>query len=315
MTNDEPQLGCATTGQLLDELKARAEIHGYIDYRTVDDVPSRQGETRFLHADAIATEILLERGRQISEEGYTAESDDAAYLNVPREKQGQLAYAAGAYAGGAGSIINGSGPRGVLEMWPWGENMQGMKIDSARRMLLKSAALAIAQIEQIDREAMGTPAHPMRTGDTQALIQHSGTSFGDTRPLEPHPPGIARDTELPSISDYPVGTRYRGWVVVEDSENTFGKSWTQVAFPQELPDVKNSLEGDKCRGWTFTRRMWQLDDVGNSVLRVTPERRFTNLPGKPGMPYIPERCAAELETDARQLEDDQHDNNRRQNEE
>ena len=32
----EPRLGCATTGQLLAELRARAKIDGSIDYRTVD---------------------------------------------------------------------------------------------------------------------------------------------------------------------------------------------------------------------------------------------------------------------------------------
>lgn len=32
-----PTLGLATTAQLLDELKARAEVGGYAEYRTVDD--------------------------------------------------------------------------------------------------------------------------------------------------------------------------------------------------------------------------------------------------------------------------------------
>jgi len=32
----QPWLGNATTGELLDELKTRAEIHGYLKYRTVD---------------------------------------------------------------------------------------------------------------------------------------------------------------------------------------------------------------------------------------------------------------------------------------
>lgn len=32
----EPQLGCATTAQLLTELQARAEVGGYAAYRTVD---------------------------------------------------------------------------------------------------------------------------------------------------------------------------------------------------------------------------------------------------------------------------------------
>ena len=32
----EPLLGLATTAQLIDELRARAEINGYLNYRTVD---------------------------------------------------------------------------------------------------------------------------------------------------------------------------------------------------------------------------------------------------------------------------------------
>ena len=32
----EPKLGCATTGQLLAEIKARIEIDGKLDYRTID---------------------------------------------------------------------------------------------------------------------------------------------------------------------------------------------------------------------------------------------------------------------------------------
>jgi cobalamin-dependent methionine synthase I len=32
----QPWLGNATTGEMLEELKIRAEIHGYINYRTVD---------------------------------------------------------------------------------------------------------------------------------------------------------------------------------------------------------------------------------------------------------------------------------------
>ena len=35
-TGEQPNLGLATTRQLLEELQARAEVHGYADYRTVD---------------------------------------------------------------------------------------------------------------------------------------------------------------------------------------------------------------------------------------------------------------------------------------
>jgi len=34
---NEPRLGCATTRALIGELKARCEVNGTIDYRTVDD--------------------------------------------------------------------------------------------------------------------------------------------------------------------------------------------------------------------------------------------------------------------------------------
>ena len=33
---DEPRLGLATTGELIDELRARCEVDGTIDYKTVD---------------------------------------------------------------------------------------------------------------------------------------------------------------------------------------------------------------------------------------------------------------------------------------
>lgn len=32
----EPRLGCATTRQLLEEITARIEVNGELDYRTID---------------------------------------------------------------------------------------------------------------------------------------------------------------------------------------------------------------------------------------------------------------------------------------
>lgn len=32
-----PHLGCATTGDLIDEIRARCEVNGTIGYRTIDD--------------------------------------------------------------------------------------------------------------------------------------------------------------------------------------------------------------------------------------------------------------------------------------
>ncbi len=31
-----PALGCATTGQILDELRARIEVDGKLDYKTIE---------------------------------------------------------------------------------------------------------------------------------------------------------------------------------------------------------------------------------------------------------------------------------------
>lgn len=33
----EPQLGCATTRELLNEIKVRIEVNGKLDYRTIDE--------------------------------------------------------------------------------------------------------------------------------------------------------------------------------------------------------------------------------------------------------------------------------------
>lgn len=37
-TPAQPNLGCATTRELLDEIRARIEIDGNLDYRTIDNV-------------------------------------------------------------------------------------------------------------------------------------------------------------------------------------------------------------------------------------------------------------------------------------
>ena len=47
IANKEPKLGCATTGQLLAEIKARIEMNGQLDYRTIDiDKVAKQAVAR-----------------------------------------------------------------------------------------------------------------------------------------------------------------------------------------------------------------------------------------------------------------------------
>lgn len=110
-------------------------------------------------------DVLAERRRQIDEEGFDAHHDDDA--NDP----GELARAGASYAINAADKLNpysqGDGRDLAPEFWPWlhEEDRSGgrgetavlemvptfWKPTTARRDLVKAAALIIAEIEQIDR--------------------------------------------------------------------------------------------------------------------------------------------------------------------
>jgi hypothetical protein len=84
-----------------------------------------------------AQDVLAERQRQISAEGWTPEHDDA-------HNNGELALAAGKYAGAAGGWTS-------LVGWPWSQHW--WKPGTPRRMLVKAGALILAEIERLDRKA------------------------------------------------------------------------------------------------------------------------------------------------------------------
>lgn len=87
-------------------------------------------------------DVLAERRRQVEAEGWTPEHDD---LHSDRE----MALAAGCYAMHAGMSeeARANQPGAPLD-WPW--DLAWWKPTTARRDLVKSAALAIAEIERID---------------------------------------------------------------------------------------------------------------------------------------------------------------------
>ena len=89
--------------------------------------------------DAAARDVLAERQRQVSAEGWTPDGDDA-YLNY------ELAHAAAAYAYPALTAVRG------LSVWPW--PAEWLKIRDHRRNVVKAAALLLAEIERLDRAAM-----------------------------------------------------------------------------------------------------------------------------------------------------------------
>lgn len=105
-----------------------------------------------LWSDAIR-DVLFERNRQISVEGWTTEHDDT-------HADGQMAQAAAAYAYEASRTdhqrnLDRNDPSPI---WPWDANW--WKPTDRRRDLVKAAALIVAEIERLDRaEARSTPSN------------------------------------------------------------------------------------------------------------------------------------------------------------
>lgn len=97
---------------------------------------------------AAARDVLAERLRQISAEGWTPKHDDEEH------PFGQLALAAASYAVHAGegwgddlfTYANAPPPN----FWPWGS---WWKPRDQRRDLVRAGALILAEIERLDRAA------------------------------------------------------------------------------------------------------------------------------------------------------------------
>ena len=99
-------------------------------------------------------DVLAERQRQISAEGWTPEHDD-------RHVNGAMALAAAAYAVASTYPDTAlqyvtrpyhiSNIRRIADIWPW--EVEWWKPAPARRMLEKAAALILAEMERLDRVA------------------------------------------------------------------------------------------------------------------------------------------------------------------
>ncbi|EPO7860491.1 hypothetical protein ACUHOU_001602 [Pseudomonas aeruginosa] len=90
-------------------------------------------------------DVQAERRRQVENEGWTPEHDD-------EHSHGQIARAAACYAlAGSSAPNDGTAALLVSLAWPW--DQQWWKPTSARRDLVKACALALAEIERLDRAA------------------------------------------------------------------------------------------------------------------------------------------------------------------
>jgi hypothetical protein len=82
-------------------------------------------------------DITAERRRQIEVEGWSFEHDD-------KHVEGEMADAAACYA-----LYASNNDERVRRMWPW--DTAWWKPASRRKMLVKAAALLVAEIERLDR--------------------------------------------------------------------------------------------------------------------------------------------------------------------
>ncbi|EPM7254402.1 TPA: hypothetical protein ACRM5L_004645 [Pseudomonas aeruginosa] len=88
-------------------------------------------------------DVQAERRRQVENEGWTPEHDD-------EHSYGQMGRAAACYAlAGSSAPNDGTAALLVSLAWPWDE--QWWKPSTARRDLVKACALALAEIERLDR--------------------------------------------------------------------------------------------------------------------------------------------------------------------
>jgi hypothetical protein len=96
------------------------------------------------HTAAVLADVLRERHRQVTAEGWSVEHDD-------KHTKGELAHAAGCYCRSAALDAEfGSQPDLQPSIWwPW--DREWWKPKGARRDLIRAAALIVAEIERIDR--------------------------------------------------------------------------------------------------------------------------------------------------------------------
>lgn len=99
-------------------------------------------QTERVQMTKASVDVLAERHRQISVEGWTREHDD-------EHTNGEMARAGAAYAAQSLAVEDAELECGPPPWWPWDRSW--WKPSSRRRMLIKSAALVLAEIERIDR--------------------------------------------------------------------------------------------------------------------------------------------------------------------
>ncbi|MFU7257609.1 hypothetical protein ACM742_07690 [Pseudomonas aeruginosa] len=133
----------------LEMLLRKLSTNGLMQFSTVDEemaVQAALGGAPVAQAGQVPQawlDVQAERRRQITAEGWTPEHDD-------EHSHGQMARAAACYAlAGSSAPNDGTAALLVSLAWPWDE--QWWKPSTARRDMVKACALALAEIERLDR--------------------------------------------------------------------------------------------------------------------------------------------------------------------
>ncbi|HHB7455053.1 TPA: hypothetical protein ACN7NB_000704 [Klebsiella pneumoniae] len=122
-------------GKVGNALLERENHHVEVVGKLLDRISELESRT----VTAAAADVLAERQRQVTAEGWTAERDDG-YQNS------ELADAAACYA-----IHAHNQGFSTPAHWPWSQDW--WKQTSPRRDLVKAGALILAEIERLDRAA------------------------------------------------------------------------------------------------------------------------------------------------------------------
>ncbi len=145
---------------LLDDLEA-AEHTAAVDHEAAcslveenEELKRRIAELEALALSQAATDVLAERRRQVTAEGWTSEHDD-------QYEDGELIDAAACYAQDSGLWDCVGEPPSD---WPWNDEWWKPS-KNMRRNLVKAGALILAEIERRDRAAMLQGSQPVSNRD------------------------------------------------------------------------------------------------------------------------------------------------------
>lgn len=166
--------------QLADQLKDRLEIDPRHPYdgiaardETIKGLQEQLDCLRSAFQNAAMRDVVHERCRQVEAEGWTPEHDDD-------HDSGDLAKAAAAYAMASVSQTQGYEVKRPPQLWPW--DKAWWKPCDARRSLVKSGAMILAEIERLDRAAAKAMSDQQLAEDEQACRQAYDNTYHKIRP-------------------------------------------------------------------------------------------------------------------------------------